>query len=160
MKKLITILLLLLVGFVLGYSINNNIFNNVYNSINIQSNYKEVSIRMDNPPEIYLINNCNAINFNVTSDQALSILYAMKKTDLQRPLTQDTLLDITNYYNISISHLVIDRKENDIYKGTIFLNQYGKVLELDARPSDIIAIALRLKQKLYVREDLLDKKVC
>lgn len=163
-KKVITIIALVLLGVVIGYSINNNyVFDKIYIDVMKEPiGYKEVSIRMLNPPEVILTKECSQIKFNVTSDQALSILYAMKQTELQRPLTQDTLLDITNYYNISISQLKIDRKDNDIYKGLIILNQFGKILELDARPSDIIAISLRTKDKLYVKQELLDtaNRIC
>ncbi len=159
-KKIITIIALILLGILIGYGIKNDIYTQTV--IELEKNdqsYKEVSISMNDPPEVILSSECKQIKFNITTDQALSILYAMKKTELQRPLTQDTLLDITNYYNISILNMRIDRKDKEIYKGTIFLNQFGKILELDARPSDIISISLRSKNKLFVKESIMDR-VC
>ena len=54
-----------------------------------------------------------------------------------------------------VEKLVIDRLENKTYFATLILDQDGRTLEVDCRPSDGIALALRENVHIYVDEDLM-----
>jgi bifunctional DNase/RNase len=99
---------------------------------------------------LYLTNNCSAITFDVTEDQAFSIMHGINGDISQRPLTHDVFMDVVNNFGINILQVKLDRFEDDIYKARMYLGNGNQTLELDMRPSDAIAIAVRSGQTMYV----------
>ncbi len=124
--------------------------------------YTEVDTEI-NFTTVRLTGECREISFDVTEDQAYSIARGLENIAGPRPMTHDIFLDVTDTFGIAILHIRIDRYENDIYYARIFFQQDRKVLELDARPSDAIALAVRTGIPVYFREDILNergRKVC
>ncbi|MFA4819857.1 MAG: bifunctional nuclease family protein [Candidatus Aenigmatarchaeota archaeon] len=111
-----------------------------------------------NGTTVYLVGECRVVSFDVTQDQAYSIQRGIERSVGTRPLTHDIMKDILDVFDVRILNIRIDRYEDDIYFATIFLQQADKVLELDARPSDSIAIALRTHTPLYFRNSILQLK--
>ncbi|MCK4575765.1 bifunctional nuclease family protein [candidate division WOR-3 bacterium] len=74
-----------------------------------------------------------------------------------RPLTHDLLRDILNGINIRVLKVVVSKIENDTFFATIVLEMDNDLFEIDARPSDSIALALRMKVPIYVEEEVMEK---
>lgn len=78
-----------------------------------------------------------------------------------RPLTHDLFAQTLMAFGARMSRAVIMRMENDIYYARMILEAENevmerKIVELDARPSDCIALAVRCEAPLYVSRNLWD----
>lgn len=102
--------------------------------------------------------NCRQITMNVVDTQALSIFNGLLKKIDTRPLTHDIMKDILDNFGIKIISARIESFENEIYYAKIFLQQNNQVLELDARPSDAVGIAVRTDTPVYFKAALLETK--
>ena len=109
-----------------------------------------------NGTTVTLSGSCRAISFDVTVDQAYSIAKGLERSIGPRPLTHDILKDILENFGVGIEQIRIDRYQNQIYYATIVFKQGNNILELDARPSDSIALAVRTGNTLYMRNDILE----
>lgn len=112
---------------------------------------------------VILASGCRALTFDVTDDQAFAISNGIERTFSARPLTHDILKDVMETFGIRIVEIEIDRFEDDIYKARAVLKQGGRLLELDLRPSDAIALATRSGTTVYVSNDVMDSrsvKIC
>lgn len=80
-----------------------------------------------------------------------------------RPLTHSLLQTICKELNIKILQIVIQAVEDTVYFARLFLEQdYGDrktIIEIDARPSDCIILALMNNTPLYCRKEVLDKAI-
>lgn len=82
----------------------------------------------------------------------------MRDTPKERPLTHDLVNNIFKGFNISIERVVITELKNSTYFARLILQQQNelgrKLIELDARPSDCLALATAQKRPLYVTASL------
>ncbi len=89
--------------------------------------------------------------------EANAIALEIEKVAPQRPLTHDLLRNIIIECGYLASKVVItDLLENTFYAVLELTDSNGKFLSLDARPSDAIALALRLDCPIYVKQQVLD----
>ncbi len=107
---------------------------------------------------VTLQNGCHAISFPVTSDQALSISQGLTNNPGMRPLTHDILKDVIDGFNLTILNARIERFDNDIYYARMFVRQGNKIMDIDLRPSDAIALSLRTKNTLYINNTMLNEQ--
>lgn len=89
--------------------------------------------------------------------EAMGLGTVLESAKFTRPTTHDLMLDALTNLDARIDHVVI----NDMKGGTFFsrlcITQYGRLIDLDARPSDSIALALRQGAKIYIDEDVLER---
>lgn len=82
----------------------------------------------------------------------------LRDTPKERPLTHDLIASVFKGFNISIERVVITELKNSTYYARLILqmqNELGrKILEIDARPSDCLALATAQKRPLYVATSL------
>jgi len=78
----------------------------------------------------------------------------LRDTPKERPLTHDLMVSIFKGFGISVERVVITELKNSTYYARLILKQENelgvKILEVDARPSDCIALATSLKRPIYV----------
>jgi uncharacterized protein len=86
----------------------------------------------------------------VAGTEALTIRLDLDGKPRERPLTHDLLASIVHGLGARPVKAQIDDVRDDTYFGSVFLRQGERVIELDARPSDAIAIALGSGAPLYV----------
>ena len=84
-----------------------------------------------------------------------AITMSMRGIVKERPLTHDLLGHVLNAFGGRVDHIVINHLENGIFHARIILSaenelQHRKVVELDARPSDSIALAVQHGAKILV----------
>ena len=89
--------------------------------------------------------------------EATSIASAIKQVAMARPLTHDLFYDLLLELGITVQRVVITELKDSTYFSELVLGQGDKVLILDARPSDAIAIALRATAPIYVSQAVLDQ---
>jgi len=87
--------------------------------------------------------------------EAASIQLAVLKQSVGRPLTHDLILDILTKADIKVIQLNIDRLVNSTYYATLVLEQNGIQIEVDSRPSDGIALAVRKSVPIFVNSELM-----
>ena len=89
--------------------------------------------------------------------EARAIYSEMEEVEHQRPLTHDLIERIIQKSNGAIHHIVITHSRDNIYFATIFLQKEKHLVEIDARPSDALVMALKFKAPIYVSRNLFEK---
>ena len=90
--------------------------------------------------------------------EATSIDRRVKEVDSQRPLTHDLLVNAVDLLGGSFQDVMISELREHTYYAILRVRHEGELLEIDARPSDAIAIAVTCDPPLpiYVNEDVLN----
>lgn len=89
--------------------------------------------------------------------EASAIATELAGVKFSRPLTHDLMKNIVKALHGSVSQVVIGALKNNTYYAQVFVeNGEEDVAAIDARPSDSIALALRLHAPIYAAEELLD----
>ncbi len=88
--------------------------------------------------------------------EAEAIQYALHEVEVARPLTHDLLRNIIQRLGARVLRVeVVDLRDNVFY-GNIVMEKDGRILEIDSRPSDALALAVRVHVPIYVAEHVLD----
>lgn len=87
--------------------------------------------------------------------EAESIVMHMHNMKRARPLTHDLCKTIITGLGATLRRVQITRVENNTYYGELQIQRDGKIVNVDSRPSDAIAIALRLDAPIFAAEALL-----
>lgn len=158
-RKIIFLIAMIVVAFFIGANLNK-VENEVTQYTNISfdpvstAGFVPVQVAI-NESTVYLYDDCYSVSFNITEDQAYSVARGMAGLIGARPLTHDIMKDILDDYNIKITNIMIDRYENEIYYATIYFRQGNRILELDSRPSDAIAMSVRTGIPVYFKQSIL-----
>ena len=93
----------------------------------------------------------------VGSFEAQSIALAIEVADTPRPLTHDLICNIINKIKCQLKTVKISNISNGIFYATmeIYSEKLGQI-NVDARPSDAIAVAIRLQSPIFVSEEIMD----
>lgn len=89
--------------------------------------------------------------------EADAITIALQGSDVARPLTHDLMRNIISEAGAVASHILVSELRDDIFFARIVLDVDGRHVEVDSRPSDAIALAVRLKCPIYVSDSVMDK---
>lgn len=87
--------------------------------------------------------------------EAEAIAFELQGKRAPRPMTHDLLHNVITSLGAVISHVVVTELRNDTFYARIFLESDGQRLEVDARPSDAIAVAVRAGAAVYVSDDVM-----
>jgi len=97
----------------------------------------------------------------VSEDQAKSIQHALDEEPFDRPLTHDLLVEMVAEFGAAIDRVRIDALHDGTFYAKVDAEQYRdderRTLTFDARPSDGIALALRLKCPIELAEDVVEE---
>lgn len=88
--------------------------------------------------------------------EAAQIGMALEQVKLERPMTHDLFLDALTNLDARIDSVTIHQTKGQIFFSRLVLSQGGRLITLDARPSDAIALALRQGAPLYIEEEVLN----
>ncbi len=88
--------------------------------------------------------------------EAESITIELQGVAVARPLTHDLLKTVVVNLGGKVSQVVVNDLRNDTFYARILLSVNGRQMEIDARPSDAIALAVRAKVPIYVAEAVMD----
>jgi bifunctional DNase/RNase len=88
--------------------------------------------------------------------EASAIAMQLADMEFPRPLTHDLLVAVLKGLGGLLQKVVISRVEKSTYYAELIVHRNGEVLALDARPSDSVAVALRVGAPIFVANDLLE----
>ncbi len=89
--------------------------------------------------------------------EAHAIARVLKDEPFERPLTHDLLSSVITETGYSVERVTITKLENNTYFAEVSLANSITTVEIDARPSDAIALALRARAPIYVNEKVLEE---
>ncbi len=89
--------------------------------------------------------------------EASAIATELEHIQLSRPMTHDLLKNVLDSMNIKVSKVMVTELRDNTFYAKIVLDNNGKESDMDARPSDAIALALRTKSPIFVEKDVIDK---
>ncbi len=89
--------------------------------------------------------------------EAYAIAIELQGTSSPRPLTHDLLKNVIHDLGANIESVVISDLIEDIFYARIVLDIAGRHVEVDSRPSDAIALAVRAKTSIFVEESVLER---
>ena len=90
--------------------------------------------------------------------EADSIALALGRVVTPRPLTHDLLKNILHTLDFGISRVVVTDIIDNTYYAILYLTDNTREIPVDSRPSDAIAVALRVNAPIFVEEDILEKR--
>lgn len=88
--------------------------------------------------------------------EAESITVALQEVEMIRPLTHDLLRNVFKVFGGKIVRVEIVSLKEDIFYGNIVVEKDGQTLEIDSRPSDALALAVRAHVPILVSRDVMD----
>ena len=89
--------------------------------------------------------------------EATAIASELEGIKFSRPMTHDLLRDIMDMIDVKVNKIEVCDLKNNTYYALIYLNHKGTELSIDARPSDALALSLRMDAPIFVAEEVIKK---
>lgn len=89
--------------------------------------------------------------------EADAITIELQDVKVARPLTADLVKVVINELGGTISHVLIRELTEQVFHASLFIEAGDQLHEVDCRPSDAIAVAVRAKVPIYANEEVLDE---
>jgi bifunctional DNase/RNase len=87
--------------------------------------------------------------------EANAIALEIEKVSTPRPMTHDLIRNVLFGLEASVKKVVVNDLKDDTFFAVIWLEKDGEMISIDSRPSDALAVALRLDCPIYVEETVL-----
>ena len=87
--------------------------------------------------------------------EANAIALEIEKISSPRPMTHDLLRNILNGLSCSVMKVVVNQLKDDTFYAIIWLEREGRLISIDSRPSDALALALRTDSPIFVEEEVI-----
>jgi bifunctional DNase/RNase len=88
--------------------------------------------------------------------EAAAILMKLQGTPTPRPMTHDLVTEMLGELNASVSRVAVTELRENTFYAQITLQVNGSEIEIDSRPSDAIALAVRADAKIFVADEVID----
>lgn len=89
--------------------------------------------------------------------EASAIATELENIKLSRPMTHDLMKSMLEALKVKVIKIIVSDLHDNTFFAHIIIEQNGKEIDLDSRPSDAIAIALRTKAPIFVDKKVIDK---
>ncbi|MGD2076952.1 MAG: bifunctional nuclease family protein [Chloroflexota bacterium] len=89
--------------------------------------------------------------------EAEAITIELQDVEIARPVTHDLLKNVIEEVGGTVSHILINELRDQVFYARLFVDIDGEMLEIDCRPSDAIAVAVRAKVPIFVEESVMDE---
>ena len=86
-----------------------------------------------------------------------AIRLKLMDVEVQRPMTHDLLDDVIGNLGGSVKSIVVSELKDDTFYAKILVDYNNTIIEIDSRPSDAIALAVRTNAPIYAEDDVVDK---
>lgn len=119
-----------------------------------------VRVSLMSPQRMVILKQVNAERYLpvwVGPYEAEAITVGLQEVEMIRPLTHDLLKNVFGLFNARIKRIEIVSLRDDIYYGNIVAEVNGHILNVDARPSDSIALAVRAHATIWVHESVMEQ---
>jgi len=87
--------------------------------------------------------------------EANAIALEIEKVTTPRPMTHDLVRNVLVGLGTGVRKVVVNELKDDTFYAVIFLERDGELISIDSRPSDALAVALRLDCPIFVDDDVL-----
>lgn len=100
--------------------------------------------------------NRKALPIWIGSAEASAIIRKIEDLNVTRPMTHDLIVNIIEKTGYTLDRVEINDVEKETYYATLFLtDENGKSVEIDSRPSDAIAVAIRVDAPIFVTANVI-----
>lgn len=89
--------------------------------------------------------------------EANAIALQMENVATPRPMTHDLLKNVISGLNATVKKILVNNLSDNTFYALIYIEMNGELLAIDSRPSDAIALALRMKSPIFVEEEVIQK---
>lgn len=89
--------------------------------------------------------------------EATAIASELEGIKFSRPMTHDLLKNIMERIDLKVNKIEVCDLKNNTYYALIYINHKGKEIPIDARPSDALALSLRVDAPIFVAEEVINK---
>lgn len=93
----------------------------------------------------------------IGADVATAIAFALQGIQTPRPMTHDLLRDILTGTNVEVERIIISELVDQTFFAVIRMVANGRTTEVSSRPSDAIALAVRINAPIYAGEEVLEQ---
>src|ERR1700720_3664793 len=87
--------------------------------------------------------------------EANAIALEIEKVTTPRPMTHDLIKNVLTGLDARVHKVVVNELRDDTFFAVIWMEREGRVISVDSRPSDALALALRVDCPIYVEEEVL-----
>ena len=123
----------------------------VIDSIRIsQMNYQRVVVLKELATDLFLL-----IWIGPTEAEAIAV--KMQGMTVPRPLTHDLLVDLVKSVGGTVEHILVNDLQNETFFAKIVIKVGDQTHEIDSRPSDAMAVAVRAEVPIYVADQVMEK---
>jgi bifunctional DNase/RNase len=96
-----------------------------------------------------------ALPIYIGQDQAKAIISALERQTPPRPLTHDLIVNVLETWNMKLERVIIHSLQDNTFYALLIVSQGEVKKEIDARPSDAIAVAIRTNSPIWVMEEVI-----
>ena len=89
--------------------------------------------------------------------EAAAILMKLQGADTPRPMTHDLIVDMLDQVETKVERITVNELRDNTFFATIVLSVSGTEIEIDSRPSDALALAVRVQAPIFVAEEVIDE---
>jgi bifunctional DNase/RNase len=89
--------------------------------------------------------------------EAAAILMKLQGTSPQRPMTHDLLIDLISELDAEVTKITVTELRENTFYARITLERNGSEIEIDSRPSDAIALAVRVEAKIFAADEVIEE---
>jgi len=89
--------------------------------------------------------------------EAAAILIKLQGTELPRPMTHDLLMNVIGSFHAEVARITVTELKESTFYATLTLSQDGSEIEIDSRPSDALALAVRTEAPIFASTQLIDE---
>lgn len=89
--------------------------------------------------------------------EAAAILMKLQGADTPRPMTHDLMVDMLDQVETKVEKISINELRDNTFFATITISVAGSEVEIDSRPSDALALAVRVQVPIFVAEEVIEE---
>lgn len=89
--------------------------------------------------------------------EAEAITVSLQQMEVSRPLTHDLLRNVLQVLGAEVQQIIINELRDDVFYARIQMQVNGRDMEIDSRPSDALALAVRVKVPVFVEEEVMEQ---
>ncbi len=96
-----------------------------------------------------------ALPIYIGQDQARAIINALERQSPPRPLTHDLMVNIMSAWEMALDRVIVHSLQDNTFYAVLTVRQGDEKKDIDARPSDAIALAIRTGTPIWVMEEVI-----
>lgn len=126
----------------------------------IEVTIDSVRVSLTSPHRVVILKDVNRERYLpiwIGSFEADAITIELQGIAMPRPLTHDLLKNVIHKIGGEVSHVLVNDLREDTFYAQIAVDVNGKHLEIDSRPSDALALAVRVGVPIFVAESVMDR---